>query len=493
MNQNDDNAAPAGEDLPVATENNTFTCARCEKITLISEKILCINHDCGKEYCSKCIRRSISARNKMRIKRIKAWVCWSCGTKNKLSKYFWNYLTNFSCRKPQVQEPIVINDSNESEKDQPESKVEAPRSSSRNRTQAKVLSYVRCHECNVQDIADNFVACKNAICNLYFCTKCVKKYEAFSSTLIIKQQGVKFNEDLKRYRQEGWTCVVCRELCKCKKCKKLVQEDLQKLDPSPQKPNDVVPYPMRGKRAFQVDNFVILEETFSHEERKAKQAAKKAVQQQPAKRQSYHAEVFKTVSKRAVKRLKHNSNPGSYNSIRSESEEEPAPAPKPNPSRAFPTYSSAIPPVMGQQPPLGYTNVYPQMDLAASYAPGCYYITTEPRYYIPTVAPQQYVQQYVQQYTQQFNVMAPPSGYTMAPFAYYSMPQFKPVVPDQPQYRQPFTFSQVLFYCSYTCRHQEKDVQKVRKSSSRILRITRNKQRRQHYRHQTRQQGLRGM
>ena len=52
-----------------------------------------------------------------------------------------------------------------------------PRTSARSKTQPKMLRYVRCHECHANDFEENFVVCRNALCGLYFCGRCLKKYE----------------------------------------------------------------------------------------------------------------------------------------------------------------------------------------------------------------------------------------------------------------------------------------------------------------------------
>ena len=213
---------------------------------------------------------------------------------------------------------------------------------------------------------------------------------------------------------------------------------------------------MKGKRAFQVDNFVILEETYSHEERKAKQAAKKAVQHQPAKRPNFYADVFKAVSKRAVKKLKYNSNPGSYNSI----ESEPDPLEEVEEKlhqdqrqqrvlqkdqllshKQQQQQSATKTPIVNHRnlaTPMPYAtaaSIYPQVDCTQGY----YYLGADPRYCVPPTASSPCLQQYVQQYTQPFNVMTTPSSYVIAPFAYYSMPQPKPAVQEY----KPYMFPQV--------------------------------------------------
>lgn len=77
-------------------------------------------------------------------------------------------------------------------------------------------------------------------------------------------------EGIDKVQRDGWVCAICREICKCKKCK----PSNSKRQSSRVRENsldDVISYKIKGKRAFRVDNFVIIEKDFKFpEEQKVK-------------------------------------------------------------------------------------------------------------------------------------------------------------------------------------------------------------------------------
>ncbi len=268
---------------------------------------------------------------------------------------------------------------------------------------------------------------------------------------------------------------MCRKQCQCHDCAG------PKGDSGADK---VVKFKVGGKRGVRIDNFVILEESYDssaeqssgREERKAKGVGRprhNAVPKPVAMKQNTKfAKVFKATSKRTVKRLKHNSNPGSYNSIESisengesegKAEEKRQPVPTPTQkvehrnkpaqkeiSKALPAVPAPIP----QAVPMAYQPMYRQMmmqqptDITACVPqPGCcYYLPANPRVFVqPSIRPVEEVAQLIQQMAQQPGTMAPqayttilsssiPEAPDMTPFAYYSVPTTRaPVLPEMTQ------------------------------------------------------------
>jgi len=73
-------------------------------------------------------------------------------------------------------------------------------------------------------------------------------------------------EDVKHLKQNNWLCAVCKEKCRCKKCKLSQQKDHS---------SNVISYIMKGERVFQIDNFLIMEKELKYENQvKAKQEKK---------------------------------------------------------------------------------------------------------------------------------------------------------------------------------------------------------------------------
>jgi len=261
----------------------------------------------------------------------------------------------------------------------------------------------------------------------------------------------------------------------CKQCKRLIQKDLEKITHEQKQVNnkrDVKLYKkIKGKIAFQVENFVIFEEPIHLEERKAKTAAKKAVAS-TMKRPPTKNEVFNAVSKKPVKKYRYNSNAGSYNSIISVSdsqgnqdqhEDQKSPAKKQHiktnitpqkpleaPSAYQPIFWNPYsPPMPGYYP--GAIGMPPQAPQAIPAQPSVIFVQ-DPRYFIQAPQPnsQSYptINQNIQHNNQQLNVYFAPPSYTMTPFTYYSMPYTgRPA--EYPPYK-PYLFMPVFFSNRYT-------------------------------------------
>ncbi len=68
-------------------------------------------------------------------------------------------------------------DGNQGEKEERKGNDEVPPKRTRGRGRGRKPKHAKCHECGTQDAAENLLSCKNPTCNLYFCSRCLKKYE----------------------------------------------------------------------------------------------------------------------------------------------------------------------------------------------------------------------------------------------------------------------------------------------------------------------------
>lgn len=73
--------------------------------------------------------------------------------------------------------------------------------------------------------------------------------------------------DVESLREGNWECVLCRGLCKCKKCK---LKQLRDCSGKVLGEVDVVAYKSKGKQNYRIDNFVIIEKELKYNKDKAK-------------------------------------------------------------------------------------------------------------------------------------------------------------------------------------------------------------------------------
>lgn len=128
-------------------------------------------------------------------------------------------------------------------------------------------------------------------------------------------------DDVDKLRRSGWICVACRGTCKCRRCKSGGYKS-RSSDSLANNFQDVISYRIKGKPAFQIDNFVIIENGLQYN-RKAKKELKhleKLASPLAKKRKCTAKKYAKVSTTKKVKEVDSKLKPVNANNKRSDSE-----------------------------------------------------------------------------------------------------------------------------------------------------------------------------
>lgn len=77
--------------------------------------------------------------------------------------------------------------------------------------------YILCHYCDILKKKENLITCTIEECGESFCSDCIFQFFMFENN---------FEEMKEQWNENGWACFKCQNLCNCKKCKSIKEDEI---------------------------------------------------------------------------------------------------------------------------------------------------------------------------------------------------------------------------------------------------------------------------